>query len=72
MYETRRFEDAKEIRNKKLKIRNKEMQLQLFEIPNLLNLLNVLNLLNLSLVSRNARKGARAERAPIPNPSPER
>jgi hypothetical protein len=42
---SQRSKDAKGIRNKKLKIRNKEMKLLLFKIPNLLNTLNVLNLL---------------------------
>jgi len=40
---------GKGIRNKKLKIRNKEMKLLLFDIPNLLNSLNPLNLLNINL-----------------------
>ena len=42
---------AKEIRNKKLKIRNKEMQLQLFKIPNRFSF----------FVSRKARKGAKTQ-----------
>jgi hypothetical protein len=40
-----------EIRNKKLKTRNKEMKLILFGMPNLLNLFNLLNLLNLTNLS---------------------
>ena len=42
------------------------MQLQLFEIDNLLNLLNVLNLWNLTIVLRKARE----QRKEIPNLKP--